>query len=103
MNKLKIGTFSYANDWSADIYCHLTEVVGDNTIPIISFTMVKNDYGNIIESRYMRLTDLCFGWEFEHSTITINWKIIDDYLRLLNQNERDTFVEYYDEIHSTFW
>lgn len=105
-SKLKIGTFFYDNDWSADIYCHLTEVADDEVgamMPSIYFTTVKNSYGNVIENRYMKLTDLCFGWEFEHSTITINWKIIDDYLRLLNEKERDTFVEYYDELHSTFW
>ena len=106
MNKLKIGTFSYDNDWNADIYCHLTEVADDEVggmMPSIYFTTIKNSYGNVVESKYMKLTDLCFGWEFEYSTITINWKIIDDYLRLLNLKDKDTFIEYYDELHSTFW
>lgn len=101
--KLKIGTFNYDDEWTADIYCMLWDKDG---IADIFFREIRYDFheeGEVIWGYIKRLTDLCFGWEFESSTVDINFDLIKDFRKLLTTAEEDDFIEYYDEVHADFW
>lgn len=100
---LKIGTFTYDNDWTANLYCVLQE---NQYITYVYFKVVRYDQDNIenvILERIRRLTDLCYGWGFEDSTIDINWNLINDFRALLNENDNEKFSMYYDRVHSDLW
>lgn len=98
--ELKIGTFNYDDEWIGDIYCILVEDIEDNLADIF-FRIIRYDFGE--SGRIKRLTDLSFGWEFERSTININFNLVDDFRKLLTTAEEDDFIEYYDEVHADFW
>lgn len=100
---LKIGTFTYDNEWTANLYCVLQE---HQHIPYIYFKEVRYEQGNVedvILERIERLTDLCYGWDFQDSTVDINWNLINDFRTLLNKNDNERFSICYDRIHSDLW
>lgn len=100
---LKIGTFTYDNDWTANLYCVLEE---HPHITYVYFKEVRCEQGNVedvILERIKRLTDLCYGWGFQDSTVDINWNLINDFRALLNENDNERFSICYDRIHSDLW
>ena len=100
--KLKIGTFTY-DDWESEIHCVLEDKDG---LADIYFTETRDGifiifYGGT--ERIKRLTDLCFGWNFDEAIVDINFNMIEEFRKLIDSRDGYLFDTYYDEIHGDFW
>ena len=96
--KLFIGTFEY-DDWIAKFYCILE--VKNNT-PNIYFLEKRNDIVSF-ESKFNKLTDLCFGWGFDEAIIDFDLKIIDNFYDILSKSDKYIYDSIIDEVHCNFW
>ena len=91
---LKIGYFEY-DDWSADIYCILKE--GE----ILFKHKRKEDKREWI---HKTLTEkLIYAWGFEEINFDIYFDIINDYWKILNNNDKKLYDGLYDDVHCEFW
>lgn len=97
---IKIGTFTYEDEWTCDINCVLKS---DNDICNVYFTETRYDLGNKPVINKIKLIDFCYGWSFDESVININFDIINDYMEMLDMYENNLFWEMFHEVHSDFW
>lgn len=99
---LKIGTFAY-DDWESEIHCVLED---DDGLADIYFTETRD--GIFIKflggtEKIKRLTDLCFGWNFDEAIVDIDFNIIKEFRKLIDSRDGYLFDTYYNEIHFDFW
>lgn len=95
--ELFIGTFQY-EDWKSKLYCVLDI---HNQEPDIYF--IEENLERDVKSKYYRLTDLSYGWEFENAIININFNIRKNFYELLTTSDKHTYESIIDEVHSHFW
>ena len=94
--KLKIGYVEY-DDWSADLYCILDEKKG-----IYFKHIIKEENREFINKT---LTEqLIYAWGFDHDMlIDINFDIINDYWKILNNTDKKKYDSLRDDTHCMFW
>ena len=92
--KFKIGNFSY-DDWTADLFCCYNENG-------LIFKHIRREDKK--EWSHHTLTEqLIYAWGFEKIKFNINFDIINDFWKLLNEKEKENYDDLYDEVHSKYW
>ena len=92
--KTKIGHFKY-DGWEADIYCILNKTR-------VYFKHIERD--NKQEWKHATLTEqFIYAWDFEETNFNITFDIINNFWKLLNDEEKEAYSQCYDEVHAEFW
>lgn len=92
--KIKIGDFEY-DDWKADIYCILDEYG-------IRFEHIR-DFDEKGWCGKTLTEQLIYAWDFKHIDFNIDFDIINNYVKALNNGDRYIYDSLYDEVHCRFW
>lgn len=92
--KIKIGDFEY-DDWKADIYCILDEHG-------ISFEHIRDSDKKGWSGKTLT-EQLIYAWDFKYIDFNINFDIINNYVKTLNNGDKYIYDSLYDEVHCNFW
>ena len=92
--KMKIGNFSY-DDWNADIYCILNEKG-------VSFKHIR-DFDKSEWSHETLTEQFIYAWGFQEIEFNIDFEIINEFWKILNEKDKDIYDDLYDEVHCKFW
>lgn len=92
---LEIGYFKY-DDWTAKLYCIIDE---ENNI---KFKHVR-DFDQGSWSNDTLTEQLIYAWEFEDIKFNLNFDIINNFWKVLNEEDREIYSLIYDDVHERFW
>lgn len=92
--RIKIGSFEYDGE-DYKIYCILNEYG-------VSFSHIRISDNR--EWNNKSLTEqLIYSWGFEETQFNINFDIINNFWKILNEKDKEIYSSLYDEAHSKFW
>lgn len=93
--ELKIGSIKY-EDWKAKIYCVMEDYE-------IYFKHIR-DFDKKEWSSKTLTEQLIYAWGFENEMeININFDIINNFWKILSNEDKSSYDELYDDVHSNLF